>query len=77
MIASMLTVQGMYGLQLQRYAPYIGILVFIFSFIANYFLINNIGIYGAAWGYVLAEVLEIVFVFLLLFHRLKKRKVVL
>ena len=50
--ASMLTVQGMYGLQLQRYAPYIGGAICLFSLAVNYLFIKNIGIQGAAFSYV-------------------------
>lgn len=73
-VASMLTVQGMYGLQLQKFAPYIGFLIFILSLGINYYLIKNNGIYGAAWGYVLAEIMEITFVFTLLYYSLKRKK---
>ena len=74
-MASMFTVQGMYGLQLQKYAPYIGATVGIFSIGLNLLLISKIGIYGAAWSYILSEVLEIILVVLLLRKRLKTIKI--
>ena len=73
--ASMFTVQGMYGLQLQKYAPYIGATIGLFSIGINFLLINRIGIYGAAWSYILSEVLEIILVTLLLRYKLKPYKI--
>ena len=70
----MLTVQGMYGLQLQRYAPYIGGAICLFSLAANYLFIKNIGIQGAAFSYVAAEIVEIIIVGLLIYFNYKKRK---
>lgn len=75
-IASMFTVQGMYGLQLQKYAPYIGFTVGILSILLNYFLIRTYGLYGAAWSYVLAEILEIILVLSLLVYKLNKREII-
>ena len=72
--ASMLTVQGMYGLQLQRYAPYIGGAICLFSLAVNYIFIKNIGIQGAAFSYVAAEIVEIILVGLLIYFNYKKRK---
>jgi PST family polysaccharide transporter len=74
-IASMFTVQGMYGLQLQKYAPYVGFIVGSLSITLNYFLIKAFGLHGAAWSYVMAEMLEIALVFSLLIYKLKKSEV--
>lgn len=72
--ASMFTVQGMYGLQLQKYAPYVGATVGLFSIGLNFILIMRMGIYGAVWSYILSEVLEIILVALLLRYKLKTIK---
>lgn len=72
--ASMLTTQGMYGLQLQRYAPYIGATICILSIACNYLLINAMGIQGAAWAYIVAELLEITLVGTLIFFHYKKQQ---
>ncbi len=73
LIASMLTIQGMYGLQLQKYAPYIGATVCLFSIIINYFLIHQIGIFGAIWAYIASEILEIVLVAIIIFVTYKNK----
>ena len=65
-MASMLTVQGMYGLQLQRYAPYVGGTIGLFCVGISLLLIPKYGIYGAAYGYIFSEVLEIILVFIVL-----------
>lgn len=59
MIASFLTVQGLYGMQLQKYAPYIGISVALICVCITYFTLPKYGIYGAAYSYIVAEILEI------------------
>ena len=71
-VASMFTVQGMYGFQLQKYAPYIGGTIGIFSIIINFVLIPRIGIYGAVWSYIFSEILEITLVLLLLRYKFKR-----
>ena len=40
----------------------------------NYLFIKNIGIQGAAFSYVAAEILEIILVGLLIYFNYKKRK---
>ena len=70
-IASMFTVQGMYGFQLQKYAPYIGGTIGIFSIIINFVLIPRIGVFGAVWSYIFCEFMEIILVLLLLKYKLK------
>lgn len=57
--ANMLTVQGLYGMQLQRFAPYVGGVVALLNLVLTYLLVLKIGIMGAAIGFVAAEVLEI------------------
>jgi PST family polysaccharide transporter len=69
-VASMFTVQGMYGLQLQKYAPYVGATIGLFSILLNFYLIPRIGIYGAAWSYICSEMLEILIVLLILYKKL-------
>lgn len=71
-VASMFTVQGMYGLQLQKYAPYVGATIGLFSIALNFFLIPRIGIYGAAWSYIVSEIIEILFVSIIIYKNLGK-----
>lgn len=59
-MASMFTIQGLYGLQLYKYAPYIGVTVGVFSTVCNLALIPRYGMYGTAISYLLSELLEIV-----------------
>ncbi len=71
-MASMFTVQGLYGLQLHKYAPFIGALLGVISLIVYFIFIPLYGVYGAAYAWILAQTLEIVFV--LLFLVIKKRE---
>jgi PST family polysaccharide transporter len=74
MTASMLTVQGLYTLKLQKYAPYCGFTILSISIVTNYFLISNFGIFGAAYGYIISELLEIAIVSSLLILKIRKIK---
>lgn len=74
MTASMLTVQGLYTLKLQKYAPYCGFTILSISFVVNYYLIGNYGIFGAAYGYIISEILEITIVSTLLILKIRKIK---
>lgn len=59
-VASMFTIQGLYGLKLYKYAPYVGGTVGIFCTVCNFILIPKYGMYGAAVSYLLSEILEII-----------------
>ncbi len=72
--ASMLTVQGLYALQLQKYAPYIGGSICVVSLILNYALISHWGMIGTAWAYIFVEILEIILVTLILTYHFKQQK---
>lgn len=63
LIATMLTIQGMYGMQMQKYAPIVGAVVSFFGLLAYFILIPRFGVYGAAAGYVISEIVEIIVVF--------------
>lgn len=58
-LASMFTVQGLYGLGFEKYAPWVGLSVGIFCIILNFAWIPMMGCKGAALAWILAEVLEI------------------
>ncbi len=73
-VASMLTVQGMYALQLQKYAPYVGATICLVSLLLNYWIISIAGIVGAAWSYVIVEILEIILVASILVYHFKKKR---
>ena len=58
-IASTLTVQGLFGMQLQRYAPIVGLLVFFSNIFFCWLLIPFCGLKGAAFSWMLCQVVEI------------------
>ena len=59
-MASLFTVQGLYGAGLQKYAPWIGAILGLFCILFNLISIPLYGMYGAAWGWIISEFLEIV-----------------
>lgn len=58
-MASMFTVQGLYGLGYARYAPIVGLIVGCICIICNLYLIPQYGIFGAATSWIIAQILEI------------------
>jgi len=70
--ASMLTVQGLYGMQMQRYAPFVGMFLGIFSICLNFGLIPRWGVNGAVIAWLSSQLLEIIIVGSLLIVRRKK-----
>lgn len=59
-VASMFTIQGLYAFQLERYAPYVGLMVMCICICVTVVLVPHWGIFGAACGYLIAEIAEIV-----------------
>lgn len=59
-MASMFTVQGLYGMQLHKYAPLVGLTVGVCCIVLTYLLMPHYGVYSAIIAYVLAELVEIV-----------------
>lgn len=59
-MASMFTVQGLYGMQLHKYAPLVGLTVGVCCIGLTYLLMPHYGVYSAIIAYVLAELVEIV-----------------
>ena len=58
--ASLCTVQGLYGLGFQRYAPFVGLSIGIVCVLLNQLLIPIYGMYGAAYSWIIAQMLEII-----------------
>ena len=58
--ASLCTVQGLYGLGFQQYAPFVGLSVGIICILLNLWLIPLYGMYGAAYSWIIAQALEII-----------------
>lgn len=73
-IASLLTVQGLYGMGLQKYAPFIGAFIGASSIALNFLFIPTYGIYAAATNWIVAQTLEIIIVGIILIHYSKKIK---
>lgn len=65
-IASALTVQGLFGMQLQKFAPIVGVLVFVSNIFFCWLLIPNTGVDGAAYSWMLCQLVEIVSVMLII-----------
>lgn len=58
-LATTLTVQGLYGMQLQRFAPLIGVAVCVFSVSLNCTLIPKFGAAGSVYAWLVCEFVEI------------------
>jgi len=73
-MASLFTIQGIYGAGLQRYAPWIGASLGLFCISFNLIAIPRYGMYGAAWGWIISEFLEILVAGSLFYVGLHKNK---
>lgn len=73
-MASLFTVQGLYGAGLQKYAPWIGAILGLLCIIFNLIFIPVFGIYGAAWGWVISEFLEIILAGSLFYWGIKSKQ---
>ena len=58
MIATLLTVQGLYSMGLQRYAPWVGATLAVVCISLNLLLLPHLGITAACLSWILAEILE-------------------
>ena len=61
-IASLLTVQGLYGMGLQKFAPFVGLFIGAFSVILNIIYIPKYGTIAAALNWIVAQILEVLIV---------------
>jgi PST family polysaccharide transporter len=74
-MASFFTVQGLYALKLQKFAPLVGLIVSIFCLLFNLYYIPKLGIKGAVIAYLLSELVEIVIsATIILLYKLKCKK---
>lgn len=73
-MASMFTVQGLYGLGFQRYAPFVGLSVGLSCVAMNLGLIPQLGGLGAAYAWIAAEMLEILFSGLIVWYCTRKTR---
>lgn len=58
-VASMFTIQGLYGLGFQKYAPWVGLTVGLVCVSLDFLWIPTKGGYGAAYAWIIAQCLEI------------------
>ena len=58
MTATLLTVQGLYGMELQKWAPWVGLTLAICCIGLNILLLPRIGVIGVCISWISAEVLE-------------------
>ena len=58
MIATLLTVQGLYGMGLQRWAPWVGVILAVCCVGLNLWLLPLIGVKGVCISWIAAELLE-------------------
>jgi len=72
MLASLFTIQGLYGAGLQKYAPLIGALISIFSILANVLFLQKYGMHVAGVVWVISECIEILFAGALFYIGLRK-----
>lgn len=73
-MASMFTVQGLYGLGFQRFAPWVGLSVGLSCVVLNFLLIPRLGGTGAAYAWIVAEILEILISGIIVWVCIRKRE---
>ena len=71
-LASTFTVQGLYGMGLQRYAPWVGLSIGIICVTLNLVSIPRWGMYGAAGSWIIAQALEVLIAGTIVFVHMKK-----
>ena len=74
MMATLLTIQGLYGIGLQRYAPWIGLTLAVVCITMNIVLIPRMGITAVCISWITSEVLECVLSGTILMIKGKKRE---
>ena len=62
MVATLLTVQGLYGMGLQKWAPWVGVILAVCCMGLNLLLLPRIGVRGVCISWIAAELLECVLV---------------
>lgn len=74
-MASFFTVQGLYALKLQKFAPMVGLIVAICCILFNFYYIPLLGIKGAVIAYLLSEVIEVIISsVIILLYKIKCKK---
>ena len=73
MVATLLTVQGLYGMGLQRWAPWVGIILAICCVGLNLWLLPLIGVKGVCISWIAAELLECLLVSIILMTKGRKQ----
>jgi len=73
MMATLLTVQGMYGMGLQKYAPYVGLTLAIICISMNMWLLPSFGVKAVCISWIVAQILECVIVGAILLTKGRER----
>lgn len=72
MVATLLTVQGLYGMGLQRWAPWVGVILAVSCVGMNLWLLPWIGVKGVCISWIAAEILECLLVSIILLTQGRK-----
>ena len=72
MIATLLTVQGLYGMGLQRWAPWVGLILAVCCVGLNLWLLPLIGVKGVCISWIASEVMECALVSIILMTKGRK-----
>ena len=73
MVATLLTVQGLYGMGLQKWAPLVGLVLAVCCVGMNLWLLPRIGVKGVCISWIVAEILECVMVSVILWIKRHKQ----
>ena len=73
MVATLLTVQGLYGMGLQKWAPMVGLVLAVCCVGMNLWLLPRIGVKGVCISWIVAEILECVMVSVILWIKRHKQ----
>lgn len=73
-LASLLTIQGLYGMGLQKFAPFVGLTIGIISISLNLIFIPRFGTIAIAWIWVLSQMMEVLIVSLILKKHIRKHE---
>ena len=73
MTATLLTVQGLYGMGLQRWAPWVGLILAAVCITLNLMLLPQLGAQASCVSWIVAEIVECILVGIILMARNRRR----
>lgn len=74
-MASTFTIQGIYGMGLQKHAPFIGFIIGVTCVVLNLISIPKFGMYGAAFSWIISQILETLIAGTIVFIHIKRQNV--